>query len=187
LFYKQAGVGIEGIRPVLLMNPRIEFTEESQILDDLRPILPSTPFTPFNSYDLAPVLSYRYLKARSTGDHHNYELIADVKNVGSERVTDFKLRVLFPRAFLNPSTTWAAEERQKSTNSHICFAANSERAPDGLYPSDTLTYPLSVEYFVDSAVYDNPQAMQSEIFVELFSGSMKPKKQTFPIKDFQQF
>jgi len=187
LFYKQAGVNLEGIRSVLLMNPRVEFTQESQVLEDLRSALPSAPFTPFNSYDLVPILSHRRLSGRSDGDRHVYELTADVKNVGNERVTDFEIRVFFPRAFLNPSG-WSAEDRRKSTNRHICFTANAEgRAPGGLYPGDGARNPLTIEYFVDHDLYDHPQAMQSEVIVELFSGSMKPKRQTSPIKDFQEF
>jgi hypothetical protein len=188
LFYKQAGVNLEGIRSVLLMNPRVEFTEESQILDDLKLALPSTAFTPFNAYDIVPILNYQRMNTPGGGDRHTYSLIANVKNVGRERVTDFQMRVFFPRAFLNPSTGWSAEDRAKSTTSHICFTADADgRAPHGLYPGDTMRNPLTVEYFVDHNLDDDPSAMQSEIIVELFSGSMKPKKQTFKIRDFQEF
>jgi hypothetical protein len=107
--------------------------------------------------------------------------------VGRERVTDFQMRVFFPRAFLNPSTGWGAEDRAKSTTSHICFTADADgRAPHGLYPGDTMKNPLTVEYFVNHNLDDDPSTMQSEIIVELFSGSMKPNKQTFKIRDFQE-
>ena len=55
LFYKQVGVNLEGMRSVLLMNPRKEFMDESQVLADLRLALPSAAFAPFNSYDVVPV------------------------------------------------------------------------------------------------------------------------------------
>jgi len=185
LFYKEAGVNLEGIRSVLLLNPRVEFTEESQILDDLKLVLPSTAFTPFNAYDIVPIVTYR--RTGGGGDRHTYSLIADVKNVGSERITDFQMRVFFPRAFLNPSTSWDAEDRARSSPSHICFTADALRAPGGLYPGDTLRNPLTVEYFVDHDLDDDPGATNSEIVVELFSGSMKPKKQTYKIRDFLEF
>src|SRR6185436_13932542 len=93
----------------------------------------------------------------------------------------FRYGSFFPRAFLNPSTTWASEDRNRSTATHVCFAANAEgRAPGGLYHGDGAKNPLEIEYFVDHALDDNPRAMQSEIIVELFSGSMTPKKQTLP-------
>jgi hypothetical protein len=188
LFYKQAGVSLEGIRSVLLMNPRLEFTEEAQILQDPKAALPSTSFTLFSSYDVAPVVSYRRLSARSDGDRHVYSLTCDVRNVGTERVTDFQIRVFFPRAFLDSSTIWAAEDRKKSTASHVCFAANADgRAPGGLYPGDGTTNPLEIEYFVNHALHDDSRAMQSEIIVELFSGSMAPKKQTLQFRDYQEF
>ena len=185
LFYKQAGVSLEGIRSVLLMNPRLEFIEESQILDDLRLVLPSTAFTPFSAYDIVPILTYR--PRGGVGRRHAYSLIADVKNVGSDRVTDFQLRVFFPRAFLNPSISWGAEDRARSSLSHICSTADAQRAPGGLYPGDTMRNPLTLEYFVDPDLDHDPSPLNAEIIVELFSGSMKPKKQTFSIRDFREF
>jgi hypothetical protein len=188
LFYKEVGVSLEGIRSVLLMNPRVEFLEEAQVLEDLRLALPAEAFIPYNHYDLDPALSYRQLRGRSDGDRHVYELTVDVKNVGSERVTDFEMRICFPRAFLNPSTVDIAEDRKKSNQSHKCFSFNAEgRAPGGLYPGDGAKHPLTIEYFADTALDDDPQAMQSVIFVELVSGSMKPKRLTLPIKDYLEF
>lgn len=61
------------------------------------------------------------------------------------------------------------------------------RAPGGLYPGDSATNPLTIEYFVDHDLYDDSRAMASEIIVEVYSGSMKPKKQTFLMEDFQEF
>jgi hypothetical protein len=94
LFYKHRAVTVEGIRSVLLMNPRLEFTEESEVLHNLRLALPSTPFIPFKSYDVEPILSYICIN-RGGGDRHTYVLTADVQNVGTERVTDFELRLFF--------------------------------------------------------------------------------------------
>jgi len=188
LFYKQAGVNLEGIRSVLLMNPRVEFTAESQVLDDLKLALRSAAFVPFSAYDLVPELSYRRLGGRSDGDRHVYELTANVRNVGAERITDFEIRVFFPRAFLNSGTTWGAENRGRSTASHICFTADAEgRAPGGLYPGDGARNPLTIEYFMDHSLDDDPRAIQSEIIVELYSGSMKPKKETRKIREFLDF
>jgi len=185
LFYKQAGVGLEGIRTVLQMNPRVEFAVEAEVLEDLKSELPSTRFTPFNSYDLEPRLSHRLLNASSNGDLHTYELTADVKNVGSERITDFEMRVFFPCEFLAANQI---VDRNKSTETHACFTAKTkDRAPDGLYPGDGAADPLRIQYFVDRANYHNRLAMACEIIVKLFSGSMKPKERTFPIIDFQDF
>ena len=188
LYYKETGISLEGIRSVLLMNPRIEFATESEVLKDLTSALPSIAFVPHNSYDLVPALSYRRIANRSNADHHVYELTADVRNVGSDRITDFEIRIYFPRAFLNPSTSWGAEDRRRSTPSHICFSANATgRASGGLYPGDGAVNPLTIEYFVDDALDDNPDAMRSEVIVELFSGSMKPKRETRQMRELQDF
>jgi hypothetical protein len=188
LFYRQAGIHLEGIRSVLLMNPRVEFTDEASILDDLGSTLPSIQFAPFNAYEVLPVLSYqRANTGKPDGDRHNYKFTADVKIVGTERVTDFKMLLFFPRAFLDPFN-WAAEDKAKSTSSHTCFSATAEqRASKGLYSGDTMEHPLTFLYFVDHGLRDDPEAMHSEIIVELFSGRMTPKRLKFEIGDFQDF
>ena len=66
-------------------------------MDDLRLALPSMAFTPFSAYDIVPILAYRKMNTAGGGDRHTYSLIADVKNVGSERMTDFQMRAFFPR------------------------------------------------------------------------------------------
>ncbi|HTQ58568.1 MAG TPA: hypothetical protein VMI94_29100 [Bryobacteraceae bacterium] len=184
-FYKQAGISLEGIRSVLLMNPRMEFVDDSQVLEDLKLVLPSAVLNPFNEYDIQPIISHR-CTTRGNGERHTYVLTADVKNVGKQRITDFLLHLYFPRAFLNSSTTWGAEDKQYSTSSHICFAANQERAPGGLYPGQTMRNSLSVEYFVDNGLFRNAAAMRSQIIVEVFSGSVH-KKLELDIRDYQEF
>ena len=185
-YYKQSGIGLEGIRSVLLMNPRIEFTHESQVLEDLRQALPGATFNAYAEYDLIPEITYRDVSIR--GDLHVYSLVANVKNVGRQRIVDFELRIMFPRAFLNPNVTWGAEDPQRSTRTHICFVADAKiRAPGGLYPGDGMKNPLTIEYFVNHDLFHDRAAMQSEIVIELFSGSMTPKKSSLPISRFQKF
>ena len=185
-FYKEVGIGLEGIRSVLMMNPRVEFTEESQVLADLRSVLPATVFNPFSDYDVIPVAQYNDVKIEL--HRHVYSFAVDVQNVGNQRVTDFQLRVFFPRIFMNQHTRWGAEDPHRSTESHMCFVADSKtRAPGGLYPGDGMKDPLPIEYFIDDKLFNNPQAMQSEIRIELYSGSMSPKKRNLPIRDFQKF
>lgn len=184
-FYKDAAVGVEGIRSVLLMNPRVTFTDESQILADLRASLPTAVFNPFSDYDIDPLLTYKPVSFGS-GERHTYTITADVKNVGNQKITDFLLHVYFPRAFLDPNVTWGAEDKQYSTPQHICFAIDHTRAPSGLYPGKTLRTPLTFEYFVDNRLFHDATAMRSHIRVELFSGSLR-KEQTLNLSDYQQF
>lgn len=166
------------------MNPRVEFTEEAQILEDLRSALPGAAFSPYAEYDVIPVT--KHLDNGIHGDRHGYCFVADVKNVGHQRVTDFQMRVFFPRAFLNPHTAWGAEDNSRSPTTHICFVADQKtRAPEGLYPGDSMKHPLTIEYFITQNLCDNPDVMQGEIRIELFSGPMKPKTVNFCIKDLQ--
>lgn len=186
LYYKQVGVGVEGIRSVLLMNPRVEFTREEEVLVDLRSVLPSTDFNPFLDYDLTSVAKYE--ERAINGDRPGYRFIADVLNSGNQRVTDFRMLVFFPRAFVNPSTTWYGEDKQRSTQLHICFVADAKtRAPNGMYPGDRLNNPLEIDYFVDRELFRNLEAMSSEIVIELDSGSMKRKRESLLIRNLQVF
>jgi hypothetical protein len=185
-FYKEAGISLEGIRSVLLMNPRVEFTDDAQVLEDLKAALPAAPFNPYSDYDIAPLVSYRVTNA-GRGEEHTYVMTADVKNVGNQRITHFLMHVFFPRAFLNSHTTWAAEDKQYTTASHICFAADPRRAPPtGLYSGQTLRNPLTIDYFVNHQLFDDAAAMRSQIIVELFSGSVQ-KRLELNIRDYQQF
>jgi hypothetical protein len=187
-FYREAGVWVEGIRSVLLLNPRVEFTDRSQVLEDLKTALQSMRFVPFSPYDLEPVITYRPERGISDGSRPVYTLICDVKNVGNELITDFQLRVRFPRKFLPTGTVWMAEDKRFSTDAHVCFVADTEgRAPSGLYPGDGLQNPLTFDYFVDNNLFLDPRAMSSEILIELFSGSMTPKKYSLPFRDYHQF
>jgi hypothetical protein len=113
-------------------------------------------------------------------------MTADVENVGTQRITDFLLHVYFPRAFLNPNTTWAREDKQYRTETHLCFAVNQEAAPQGLYPGQRLRTPLTFEYFVDPQLFHDTKAMDSTIRVELFSGSIR-KRHELKIRDYQEF
>lgn len=171
-FYKELGISLEGIRSVLLMNPRVEFNENSQVLEDLERALSAGAFSPLSEYDIAPLITYR-VKNRGGGEEHTYEMTADVKNIGSQRITDFLMHVFFPRAFLNPYTAWAAEDKKYSTETHVCFVADQQRAPSGLYPGHTLRNPLTIEYSVNHQLFHDPVAMRSQIIVELFSGVLK--------------
>jgi hypothetical protein len=185
-FYKEMGISLEGIRSVLLMNPRVEFTENSQVLADLTEALAAAPFNPFSDYDIAPVISYRVTNLGG-GEEHTYEMTVDVENVGNQRITDFLMHVFFPRAFLNSRTAWGAEDRQYSTESHICFFANQERAASGcLYPKQRLRNPLTIDYFVNRRLFYDAAAMRSQIAVDLFSGSLH-KRLELSIRDYQNF
>jgi hypothetical protein len=184
-FYKQAGIGVEGIRSVLVMNPRVEFTADSEVFEDLKLVLPSAVFNPFNECDILPVITHQRT-GTGNGHRHSYILRADVKNVGNERITHFLMRVYFPRAFLNPDIVSEVEDKQYSTPNHICFATDETRAPGGLYPGQGMRNPLIIEYFVDRKLFKDAAAMGSKIRVELFSGSIH-KHSELNIGDYQEF
>lgn len=186
LFFKESGVGLEGIRSVLLLNPRVEFNDGSEVIAYLRQELPNTVFEAHADYDLISDITYRKVEMRP--ERHVYSLVANVKNVGQQRIDDFELRIMFPRAFLNPNGKWASENPQKSSKTHVCLVANAKTlAPKGLYPGDGMDAPLTIEYFIDDSLHEDKAAMAKTIDIELVSGSMTPKRDSLPISSYQDF
>jgi hypothetical protein len=186
-FYKHEEVSLEGIRSVLMMNPRVQFTDELQVLEDLRSVLPTARFNPFREYDVEPVITYKCLD-QGRGAEHTYQLTVDIENTGTHKVDDFLLRVKFPRAFLLPHTSYVEQDDQCSTPSHACFTVSQRtREPDGLYPTQRMTRPFTLTYRVNSRLFHDREAMGSKIIVELFSGSMTPKKRELNMHDFNIF
>jgi hypothetical protein len=187
LFFKESGVGREGIRTVLLLNPRVEFNDESEVIAYLRRELPNTVFEAHAAYDLIPDITYRK-KEPMRSDRHTYLFVANVKNVGRQKIDDFELRIMFPRAFLNPNVIWASENQQKSTKTHVCLVASAKtHAPNGLYPGDSMNAPFTFDYFIDDSLHEDKAAMAKTIDIELVSGSMTPKRDSLPISSYQDF
>jgi len=137
-------------------------------------------------YDLRPFLTHKERKV--TGEHHDYVLIASVENVGQQRVIDFDIRVFFPKIFLSqlPNSHWAFDA-SRSTKSHVCFVGDQRRAPNGLYRGERINSALEIEYFVDDRLYHDASAMGSQVMVELVSGSMERRTETYSMDDFHNF
>jgi len=186
LYYQEMGVSLEGIRSVLLMNPRLEFHEESQVLDSLRKELPTAAFNPFAEYDLIPELNYR--EKLIAGKRHDYQFLVGVKNVGQKRITDFQLDIMFPRLFLNQNATNLLRNRQRSTSTHDCFVIDSDKYADaGLYSGQSTPTPAIIDYFVDEDLLHTPNALSMHIGYALHSGDMPPKIGKIPFSKFQNF
>jgi len=107
------------IRTLLLLNPRLEFTSEQQVLDDLRRVLPEMQFKRFAELDLAPRLRYDTDRVRT--DRHDYMFIVDLANEGSALVTDFRVEVYLPKRFLDGHGLERMIDKQKSSETHFCF------------------------------------------------------------------
>lgn len=183
LFYKQANVATEGIRAAVLVNSLIDFTHDSQVLDDLRSRLPTIELQPFMPRDLTPVVMCNKLQPGPSG-HNRYRATFDIENSGSERVTDFQLRVYFPQRFLNERDRHPLGEPKLSTEADRCFTAYSRQAaPNGLYPEDRLLNPMKVEFEVDPVIFLDGYALISEVIVEILADRMPKKQGSFKIRD----
>ncbi len=183
-FYVQKGVSIEGIRTVLHLNPRAEFTDESEVLDDLRGSLPEMTFNRYAEYDLQPVIDFR--TDNPGEDRHDCTLIATVENTGVRPVTDFSMEVYFPIRFLETSTTYAAVDTRKNTKTHFCFVVDQSRLQrKPLYSGQRMIPELTIPYHVDDYLEEN--ALSDKIRVKLYSGSMRPVLREYEMRRFQDF
>jgi len=182
LFYVQRGVGIEGIRQVLQLNPKVEFTEEHEVLEDLRNVLPSLTVRPFAEYDLTATISYEGLGGDASA-RHDYQLCATVENTGQQAITDFRLEVHFPSRFLNTNVTFAAVENK--TDTHWCFVTDHRKQHHSMPLYSGQKIRLTIPYHVDNNLFRN--ALSDKILVNLFSRDMTPKKSEYEIREFQFF
>lgn len=173
LFYKAPAVSLQGIRSVLHLNPRVEFTDEDEVLADLRQVLPQMKFEPHAELDLEPEVNYE--KLTSTPERHEYQLTVKLRNVGTMQVTDFAVEVHFPKRFLaSLKRDWTGNPKW-FTDTHACFEKTHEwflRNGKLFYPETDLKV-FELPYFVDKDLYRSG-ALQDAVTVVVRSGGMKP-------------
>jgi len=176
LFYKSRSVSLEGIRTVLGLNPRVEFTHESEVLEHLREELPGMQFRPFAELDLEPRLhSARRPTPGVASPVDNYDFIVELENVGSVAITDYRVETYFPRRFL-PGNHGLAFNRKKSDSAHICLEHDHTKKLQGgrkLYRGDKILI-CRFGYSIDDQLCDSG-ALSDEVRVVVRSGNMKPK------------
>jgi hypothetical protein len=184
LFYKSRRVSLEGIRSVLQLNPRVEFTQEAEVLDDLRGALPGFQFKRFAELDLEPRLYSRGGAITSAGQ--NYEFYVDLENVGTQAVADYLVELYFPRRFL-PGNHGLGLNQQKSSPTHICLELpHTKRLKGGcqFYPGKKINI-CRFEYFVNDQLRDSG-ALSDEVRVVVWSGNMKPKTVVRKMSELEQ-
>jgi len=182
LFYKAPAVSLEGIRSVLHLNPRVEFTDEDEVLAGLRQVLPQMKFEPHDEPNLEPRLHYDRLTART--DRHCYVLLVALENVGGSPVRNYWVEVDFLMRFLLNGGVGMDFNRQRSSATHAHFE-NAHSPNDVLYPQKEFDV-RSIAYVVDDDQYRSG-ALKDEVTVVVRSGSMKPKRLVKRMKELSNF
>lgn len=147
LAFIEEGIGFEGVRQYVLLNP-ITFRNNEDVLTYLERVLPTWPQQAVSlpTLDLKILPSQREWSQNFQGNRYD-EFAVDLKNDGSEPVSSFILEVEFPRPLLNASTHYAAMIPERSNNDIAFFriteAGHRSRMP--IHPGDPLRV-FSVEF-----------------------------------------
>lgn len=138
-------------------------------------------------------VGYKRDFSRSTGERHEYALVVEIKNVGSVTLKDYRVDVLFPKAFLDIES-YGAEVRSEETDTHKLIRripSHFQQYPNGLHIGDTLE-DKQIRYSVTSehkwpVRMGKRDLMQLPVEVTVVADGMPPKRVSKPIRELQEF
>jgi hypothetical protein len=178
--YVHQSIRREGLRDKLHLNPVI-FDNDSEIMDDLTSFLPSWRALgqEHRKEPLSLKANVRHQRVPipgGGGDDERYQLLVNVENDGEHDVTDFRLDVDFPAAFLDEgghalrvASTKPGFERFQITN--------EARGIKHLYPGDQTPDLITFHYAIRGKVkHESPEQPQEKVTATISSGNMRPKK-----------
>jgi hypothetical protein len=139
--YLQKGIHREGIREQLRLAP-IEFETDDDVLNDFRGRLATWNLENPRAYSL--IAECRFDTDREDQKRHDYRFRVDLVNDGMVQVTDWRIRVEFPRQFLDVSPG-RGDYVYEETSGNYAPTSNYAR----LYPGDRLTSIVNLSYHVD--------------------------------------
>lgn len=128
-------------------------------------------------------------KRVDTGNRHEYYAEFRLKNTGSTKVDDFRVDIEFPLEFVNLSTTWGREVREKRTRTHMILRSSNPDPDTGrqttLYPGDEAML-MSHEYFVTDQLHHDG-ALMKDVKITINSGDMPAIIQRVPMTELSAF
>jgi hypothetical protein len=184
--YVHESIRREGLRDKLHLNPTI-FRYESEILQDLKSILPSwhalAREVRAEPLSLKPNFKHRRVAVPGGGDDQRYMLLVGIENDGTQDVTDFRLDVEFPSSFLDEGGHLARVN--SGTPGMELFRVNSkQRGIEHVYPGDQVPDLISFHYAIQGSVQrEAPERLKEKVTATAFSGNMRPKAATKTIAE----
>ena len=177
--YLQKGIHREGIREQLRLAP-IEFQAPEDVLNDFRSRLRTWKLGIPQSYSL--IAEWRFEKDRIEQKRHDYRFRVDLVNNGSVQVNDWKVRVEFPRQFLDGKSASGRGDFVYDENS-TTYSTNLPR----LYPGDRLSSIVNLSYHVDESNWDSISDQSPIVKVSLWSGNMPASVQQIPMSRLNEY
>ena len=149
--FTEKGIKLEGVRKQVLLNPK-EFTENEQVIDYLRSILPawktSEAVRDAGSLDL----TLEYETINMTQQRHDYQLVVLLKNTGNEPIDDWHVDVEFPTAILEHPEKKHHYVGSRSTKTYSFFRVSQSDHGTKIFPGDKLRA-MIIEYFMDYEIF----------------------------------
>lgn len=116
----------------------------------------------------------------------HYDLHVALKNISEGAVSDYRIEVEFPWAFLNQSTIWPVEVAERRTETHWLFRmTNKHHNNHILYPGDSLEI-FSIDYQVTADIARS-EAMKEAIRIKAFAGDEIVRQVILPMREAAKF
>lgn len=176
--YLQRGIRREGVREQLRLAP-VEFETSDEVIADFRQRLSGWVLKAPPTHVL--VAEWRFKAEQMTQDHHDYRLFIDLVNNGNSLVTDWRVRVEIPRAFVKVG------QGQKDFVMVEEDSVNLPRDEAKLYPGDRKRDVLPVRYFVDSRNFYTIRPDSPAVKLSVWSGDAQPWAETVPLSRLNDF
>lgn len=144
---------------------------------------PTTP-TPEASATKQPNVrvDFEYSRTREYYDLEEYDLRITLANEGKETISNYRLDIEFPKAFLNPSTIYALEKTERSTDKFKFFRVTQEHhRNDPLYPGDSYMVFMG-GYSIDKKMRESG-ALNEHLKVTVYIDDREVKIIDIPMRD----
>lgn len=181
--FVQEGIHREGLREQLRIDP-IEFKGSDEVLHELRKRVNTWLLLPRR--ELSLTARWRRIDRKITGERHDYTLYVELFNDGSRRISDWKIDVWVPQAFLEPSND--SEILKHYSDNDTNYSEQSRT----LYPGEVLPV-FNVNYFVDRKNWPKSPFLTPDqrdvwkIRIKVCTGDMDPWEHEIPMADVQSF
>jgi hypothetical protein len=189
--YAQKGIHREGLRDKIMLNP-VSFTTNSEVLADLRRVLPtwstepSRPPGPRVHVDVAREKDER----ASNAYVHQYYTKITIRNDGKKAIRNYVAVLLFPRQFVMPNVTYGSEVKNHPRSDPNRIFREEEKNGEALLPTETRRI-LHVTYQINDDLHDklmtHPELGELPVSVKVFVDDEFAGEASRPFKDMQNF
>jgi hypothetical protein len=174
----------EGIRDNLILNA-VAFKTNSEVLEDLRRKLPEWRLEAVPSLEVT--LNYERVGPLMS-PQHNYRLLVDLTNTGTEVVSDYHVDLEFPSPLVKQDVHFGLELPNRKTDTHRFFRVPiAGYKPDSIYPGDSLTL-MTQDYYIDTVIHTfRPEVLRELVTATVYVKGNPPLIVRKSISELQNF